>query len=608
MQLTPNLNLKKPEASDAVNIEDLNGNADILDNAVSGLTTSLSNKVDKASGKDLSTNDYTTAEKTKLAGIAAGANNYTHPSTHPPSVIAQDASNRFVTDAEKTAWNAKAGTAVATTSANGLMSAADKSALSAATNAATASTLVKRDAAGRMKAAAPAAGDDVARKVEIDNLKSYLENEAKKNSFVFNVKNYGVNNNGAAIQAALNAAEEAGAGTVFLPPGVYDIDSDVLKVASGIKIVGPGATLKRMANIPAILINKSDGSTGGFTATQNVEISGITFDGNNVMYPSNVTLLALGHANNIQISNCIFENCSTWNLLVLNGCKDVSIQGSIFRNYTGSTTMVQLGYAGGVTEFPWFGPYDESSCYNITVKKCTFLGDSPSNRHAIGNYSFKPGISTLDIYIIECRFNRFFRTIVLGDTSCLFVKNNIFESCSAGVLFIERENDVKSWCITGNKFYASYTNGIEERFFYGQNTSLNKKFSGIEIRQNEIDNCYTHGIAFTATGDVIIEDNIITNCGRNAIYLYGMNYANVKGNITRNNNRNFSGADILIGNNTSLATSNVIVEGNNIERYITSINTSNVLVSNNIISVSITNNPNNSGIHRNNVVSGLWVT
>lgn len=38
------------------------------------LKTVLSNKVDKVSGKGLSTNDYTIAEKNKLAGIAAGAN------------------------------------------------------------------------------------------------------------------------------------------------------------------------------------------------------------------------------------------------------------------------------------------------------------------------------------------------------------------------------------------------------------------------------------------------------------------------------------------------------------------------------------------------------
>ncbi|WP_192894612.1 hypothetical protein [Paenibacillus contaminans] len=171
MKLTPNLNLKKPEGTDVVDINDLNGNADILDAAVTG-------KIDKVAGKGLSTEDYTTVEKNKLAGITAGAqvntvtsvagktgavtlakadvglgnvdnvqqapithvgaggtahaaattsaagfmsaadkskldgvatgaNNYTHPATHPPSIIAQDASNRFVTDAEKANWNGK---------------------------------------------------------------------------------------------------------------------------------------------------------------------------------------------------------------------------------------------------------------------------------------------------------------------------------------------------------------------------------------------------------------------------------------------------------------------------------------------------------------------
>ncbi|MCQ4363020.1 phage tail protein [Mycobacterium gordonae] len=66
------------------------------------MTTALAGKVDKVSGKGLSTEDFTSAEKTKLSGIAAGANNYVHPATHPPAIIAQDASNRFMTDTERT--------------------------------------------------------------------------------------------------------------------------------------------------------------------------------------------------------------------------------------------------------------------------------------------------------------------------------------------------------------------------------------------------------------------------------------------------------------------------------------------------------------------------
>lgn len=86
----------------------------------------IGKKVDKVTGKGLSTEDYTTGEKAKLAGIASGANNYTHPGTHPATMITPDATHRFVTDAEKSTWNNKAEKNAATTSAAGLMSAADK--------------------------------------------------------------------------------------------------------------------------------------------------------------------------------------------------------------------------------------------------------------------------------------------------------------------------------------------------------------------------------------------------------------------------------------------------------------------------------------------------
>lgn len=48
------------------------------------------------------------ADKTKLDGIAEKANNYSHPSTHAATMISQDSTHRFVTDAEKSTWNGKA--------------------------------------------------------------------------------------------------------------------------------------------------------------------------------------------------------------------------------------------------------------------------------------------------------------------------------------------------------------------------------------------------------------------------------------------------------------------------------------------------------------------
>ena len=65
------------------------------------LTNGLATKVDTVAGKQLSTEDYTTAEKTKLGTVEPGANNYSHPATHPASIIVQDADNRFMTDVER---------------------------------------------------------------------------------------------------------------------------------------------------------------------------------------------------------------------------------------------------------------------------------------------------------------------------------------------------------------------------------------------------------------------------------------------------------------------------------------------------------------------------
>lgn len=99
-----------------------------LDGVTSNVQTQLGNKVDKVSGKGLSTNDYTTNEKNKLEGIAAGAEvnvqsdwNQTNSSsdsyiknkpTIPTSLsqLSTDSNNQRVSSSDKSTWNGKADT------------------------------------------------------------------------------------------------------------------------------------------------------------------------------------------------------------------------------------------------------------------------------------------------------------------------------------------------------------------------------------------------------------------------------------------------------------------------------------------------------------------
>ena len=67
----------------------------------------VAKSIKQVNGKTFSTNDFTDAYKSKLDGIESKANNYTHPSTHPASMISESSSRRFVTDSEKNTWNNK---------------------------------------------------------------------------------------------------------------------------------------------------------------------------------------------------------------------------------------------------------------------------------------------------------------------------------------------------------------------------------------------------------------------------------------------------------------------------------------------------------------------
>ena len=107
------------------NIGDVSALTTTATDLASAINELDSEKVDKESGKGLSTNDYTTAEKTKLAGIATGAEvnvqadwNESDSTSdafiqNKPTIpdqlsdLTDDASHRLVTDTEKATWNAK---------------------------------------------------------------------------------------------------------------------------------------------------------------------------------------------------------------------------------------------------------------------------------------------------------------------------------------------------------------------------------------------------------------------------------------------------------------------------------------------------------------------
>jgi hypothetical protein len=71
---TSNYNLTKPAAGEYYSVAVDNGNMDIIDATMKANADATALKVDKVTGKGLSTEDYTTAEKSKVANVPADTN------------------------------------------------------------------------------------------------------------------------------------------------------------------------------------------------------------------------------------------------------------------------------------------------------------------------------------------------------------------------------------------------------------------------------------------------------------------------------------------------------------------------------------------------------
>lgn len=101
MSNTPNYNLNKPAQTDFYDVDVQNENMDKIDAA-------LSNKVDKVSGKELSSNDYTNTDKSKVGNLPSDTNtelgkkaNTTDLTNHTSNTTVH------VTSTEKSTWKEK---------------------------------------------------------------------------------------------------------------------------------------------------------------------------------------------------------------------------------------------------------------------------------------------------------------------------------------------------------------------------------------------------------------------------------------------------------------------------------------------------------------------
>ncbi len=96
---TSNYNLTKDDENEFYNVAVQSENMELIDGALKALSDE---KVSHIEGKGLSTNDYSDAEKQKLAKIPEDAIDYQHPATHSLDMITETGARKIFSSAERT--------------------------------------------------------------------------------------------------------------------------------------------------------------------------------------------------------------------------------------------------------------------------------------------------------------------------------------------------------------------------------------------------------------------------------------------------------------------------------------------------------------------------
>src|SRR6266699_2413418 len=103
------------------------------------------------------------------------------------------------------------------------------------------------------------------------------------NVLQYNADNTGTTDTTTAIQNAINAAQAAGGGTVYFPPGTYLISSTLTVSSDNMQLVGAGwgAQIKASGGITGYMLQvQGPGGAGNFR--YGIKIADLYFNGNSI--------------------------------------------------------------------------------------------------------------------------------------------------------------------------------------------------------------------------------------------------------------------------------------------------------------------------------------
>lgn len=335
----------------------------------------------------------------------------------------------------------------------------------------------------------------------------------------------GVKDSTEAIQKAL----DSGKPYVYFPDGHYKI-SDLIKVNSNTYIFAENALIDQISTTAlGVLINNSDGNTGGWNAQENITLDGLSFS-----VHTKWGCVTFGHCKNIVIKNCKMYNDGEkmqGHHIEINSCFNVLIEDCYFTSKKNLNECVQLDVSNSSSAFPWFGPYDSTDCKNIKINKCTFYRSALPDASvldaeldsAIGNHNGSDDARITNV-IVSNNFIKGYKTGIafryIVDSKII---NNIVENCQVGIstrgdVICYRNVNISDNELTGN--INSFKEQIEStNYCRGINIQNPNDVNQCIVVKNNIVRSFAGNGIIVCADNSLITGNYVIGCGMHGMYV-----------------------------------------------------------------------------------------
>ena len=407
------------------------------------------------------------------------------------------------------------------------------------------------------------------------------------------------------LQSAFDFIEFKGGGTVRAEVEEINWQTQVKIPSNTHFLVGEKTVITRGAAINNMLVNNSDGSIGGYSANSGMTVTGGIWDVNKSNFSSQCTAIAFGHSSNVEIRNSTFKNTPQWHCIEYNGVLRGKVINCNFSDcdLLDNAEAIQIDLMQSSAQFPWFGPYDGSPCYKISVTGCTFS----SVGSGIGSHSADATKKHIGI-LIE---SNFFKDIEYTAVKCLNysgvkVLNNRIEDARYGITVATVSGSVNSdYLVIGNTLYNIKKDAVASRgIAIDGDNSTDRRIRDVVVSNNFVKETGNHGIGLDFLLHCTVSGNISQRSRRTGIWIYGCSEFTVTGNQARDNDVGGLGeSDIVIGHTGAQNTIRGVAVGNRADK-IKATYTSEVLVRQNNATSSFFTSNNASGSFNENLVAG----